>query len=270
MIFRGVCLAILFFATVVAVPPQRAEAGRGGKAIVIIGGVLGAAYIISRAAKRARRNKRKKRSYSGSRSKRKNIVRSTKARSSYSRSQVAQIQHMLNRLGFNAGDPDGRFGKNTSTAIKKFQREIGRRATGRLTKNERTALIRRAGGSNALASAPSTRATGNTEASLQPTSASPPETAFTGPGVAEFPLPQRYLVQSKWLLSGEGNKRQGIRTANACAAICDRNSCCQGFVYRGGQCTILKDVSAMSPTAQSNLSFVSGIKRDNSADSCRL
>ncbi len=47
---------------------------------------------------------------------------------------VAKVQTKLLHLGYDPGIIDGKMGPNTRRAIKQFQRDIGRRQTGRITK----------------------------------------------------------------------------------------------------------------------------------------
>lgn len=47
---------------------------------------------------------------------------------------VAKVQTQLLHLGYNPGVIDGKMGPNTRKAIKNFQRNIGRRPVGRITK----------------------------------------------------------------------------------------------------------------------------------------
>jgi peptidoglycan hydrolase-like protein with peptidoglycan-binding domain len=47
---------------------------------------------------------------------------------------VAKVQTELLQLGYDPGEIDGLIGPNTRRAIKQFQRDIGRRQTGRITK----------------------------------------------------------------------------------------------------------------------------------------
>ncbi len=52
----------------------------------------------------------------------------------YSHKYIAKIQTRLTYLGFPCGEIDGKFGPNTKEAIKEFQRSIGKRSTGRISK----------------------------------------------------------------------------------------------------------------------------------------
>jgi len=62
------------------------------------------------------------------------------------RAQRAEIQHRLNRLGYDAGAPDGAFGGQTREAIKAFQRSLGAEPTGKITESQVAALYQRSGG----------------------------------------------------------------------------------------------------------------------------
>jgi len=52
----------------------------------------------------------------------------------YSHKYIKKIQTELTELGFYPGYIDGKMGPNTAEAIKAFQKSIGRRPTGRITK----------------------------------------------------------------------------------------------------------------------------------------
>lgn len=56
---------------------------------------------------------------------------------------IRNIQAILNNNGFNAGNPDGKLGKNTVTAIKEFQKSVGQSPDGRITDELVTALLAR-------------------------------------------------------------------------------------------------------------------------------
>ncbi len=56
---------------------------------------------------------------------------------------IRNIQAILNKNGFDAGQPDGKLGKNTVTAIKDFQKSIGQAPDGRITNELVTALLAR-------------------------------------------------------------------------------------------------------------------------------
>ena len=58
--------------------------------------------------------------------------RSSPTGPSYSRDQVAEIQSLLNELGYDAGTVDGVLGINTRAAIAAYQRDNGYAATGRI------------------------------------------------------------------------------------------------------------------------------------------
>ena len=46
---------------------------------------------------------------------------------------IGEAQHLLNRLGFNIGEPDGRMGARTTNAIRLFQLQYGLKVTGEVT-----------------------------------------------------------------------------------------------------------------------------------------
>ncbi|WP_454700233.1 cell division protein PodJ [Agrobacterium burrii] len=56
---------------------------------------------------------------------------------------IRNIQAILNKNGFDAGQPDGKLGKNTVTAIKDFQKSVGQAPDGRITNELVTALLAR-------------------------------------------------------------------------------------------------------------------------------
>lgn len=57
--------------------------------------------------------------------------------------QTRKVQLALNNIGFNAGNPDGVYGKRTGQAIAQFQSSIGRTASGRLSPEEMDILFER-------------------------------------------------------------------------------------------------------------------------------
>ncbi|MDP9870872.1 cell division protein PodJ [Agrobacterium tumefaciens] len=56
---------------------------------------------------------------------------------------IRNIQAILNKNGFDAGQPDGKLGKNTVTAIRDFQKSVGQTPDGRITNELVTALLAR-------------------------------------------------------------------------------------------------------------------------------
>jgi len=46
---------------------------------------------------------------------------------------IGEVQHLLNKLGFNIGEPDGRMGVRTANAIRLFQLQYGLKVTGEVT-----------------------------------------------------------------------------------------------------------------------------------------
>lgn len=55
---------------------------------------------------------------------------------------VAALQRALKELGFDAGPPDGQFGKQTRTAVKAFQKKTGLPVTGVVNRKTIRALNR--------------------------------------------------------------------------------------------------------------------------------
>jgi peptidoglycan hydrolase-like protein with peptidoglycan-binding domain len=58
---------------------------------------------------------------------------------------VGEVQRLLNKLGFNIGEPDGRMGVRTSNAIRLFQLQYGLKVTGEVTADLISQLQKRAG-----------------------------------------------------------------------------------------------------------------------------
>ncbi|MGI9372871.1 MAG: peptidoglycan-binding domain-containing protein [Hyphomicrobiales bacterium] len=54
---------------------------------------------------------------------------------------LRSTQSALNKLGYNAGKPDGLYGKRTANAIRQFQASLGHNQTGRLKGEERDVLF---------------------------------------------------------------------------------------------------------------------------------
>lgn len=52
----------------------------------------------------------------------------------YRVSTVKKVQRKLNKLGYKCGKADGRYGKKTKSAIRKFQRRKGMSVTGKINK----------------------------------------------------------------------------------------------------------------------------------------
>ena len=125
--------------------PSESVAGGGD---FLAGAVTGAAgAIIVNELSKQRRPQRvyrgKRRGKAQRRSRGRSSTRSTARRSNVNPQQRAALrdaQGRLNRLGFNAGVPDGLMGPNTRNAIRSFQASIGEPQTGNLT-NEQTARL---------------------------------------------------------------------------------------------------------------------------------
>ena len=90
-----------------------------------IGGCVGQPRRTYRTKRRTYNNRR-----TTTRSKRSSIVRDD-----------ANIQRALNAFGFNAGSPDGLFGRKTKAAIRSYQGSIGAKQTGTLTTQQRATLL---------------------------------------------------------------------------------------------------------------------------------
>jgi peptidoglycan hydrolase-like protein with peptidoglycan-binding domain len=64
------------------------------------------------------------------------------AETGMSEAQRRQVQEALGRLDYYQGHMDGIFGRLTRDAIRRFQKDIGAEATGHLTAEEATRLMR--------------------------------------------------------------------------------------------------------------------------------
>jgi hypothetical protein len=64
-------------------------------------------------------------------------------RDQYNIEHVYEVQIRLRRLGYYSGAPTGTFGETTERAVKRFQRALGLRATGRVLRATWEPLIRR-------------------------------------------------------------------------------------------------------------------------------
>ena len=53
------------------------------------------------------------------------IVHMPENETALSRTQVAELQELLNSRGFDSGEPDGRVGSRTRAAVRAFQSEYG-------------------------------------------------------------------------------------------------------------------------------------------------
>ena len=79
---------------------------------------------------------------------------------------VINLQKRLKDLGFDPGEPDGRFGPGTTAAVIAFQQSQGLSADGIVGPNTAAALQPNSGGDDASAGATNSDATGGAEASL--------------------------------------------------------------------------------------------------------
>lgn len=154
--------------------PERASAGNDFLKGVIVGGV--GAAIINHANKNQRKSaprtvyKKKtvtKKSSSG--------PRSTIATFATTRTEVRDYQTRLNALGYNAGTPDGLYGKMTRNAVSSFQASLGAPMTGKLTSSEAGILIQRSSQPLIATAGPSA---GYAMAAQQPQAYPQPQTAF--------------------------------------------------------------------------------------------
>ena len=79
---------------------------------------------------------------------------------------VINLQKRLKDLGFDPGEPDGRFGPGTTAAVIAFQQSQGLSADGIVGPNTAAALQANSGGDDSSGGATSSDATGTAEASL--------------------------------------------------------------------------------------------------------
>src|SRR5437763_7136487 len=79
---------------------------------------------------------------------------------------VINLQKRLKDLGFDPGEPDGRFGPGTTAAVIAFQQSQGLSADGIVGPNTAAALQANSGGDDSSGGATNSDATGTAEASL--------------------------------------------------------------------------------------------------------
>lgn len=133
--------------------------------------------------------------------------RSSRRSAQMSRATRRQVQQRLNQQGFNAGAADGAFGRGTRAAIRRFQRSIGARATGRLTQSQLTQLLNGGGPAPAPAVVP---ASGDTQNFIM--------------------LPDTDLPGFDYRNPRNDRSLRGA-SEQACAAACNADATCQAFTY---------------------------------------
>ncbi|MEM1049555.1 MAG: peptidoglycan-binding domain-containing protein [Pseudomonadota bacterium] len=129
----------LIAAALTTLPSDRAEAGGGD----FLGGFAAGAItgaVITNAVKNRRAKKRRARSRGYSSRRYSSRPRSGRSRSSIVRDD-ANVQRALNLFGYDAGRPDGLFGRRTRAAIVRYQDALGASRTGSLSPAQRAALL---------------------------------------------------------------------------------------------------------------------------------
>jgi peptidoglycan hydrolase-like protein with peptidoglycan-binding domain len=118
-------ITALIAATVASGPVTRAAAD-AGSAIAggIIGGIVAGAIINE-----------------GQKNKRKSTTSTSNTVASGQRAENREVQSALNYFGFNAGTPDGAFGRQTRAAVSSYQATLGYPITGELSTFEKEFLL---------------------------------------------------------------------------------------------------------------------------------
>ncbi|WP_370125544.1 peptidoglycan-binding protein [Sinorhizobium fredii] len=158
-------------------------------------------------------------------------------RNSYDPGNVAEVQRILNELGYSAGPVDGEMGSQTRRAIIDFQRNTGLRQTGRPDSALLGALlsVQAQGGLAKVPVRPSDRPDAfNTTAGT----AGWPQTGAP----AEFTILPGYDLPNGDYRSGVTDPRLKVVSTAECQQLCAQDSQCQAFTYneRARVC-ILKD-----------------------------
>lgn len=122
--FTKTPLALAIAAGLVLSPAEPVRADSGDFIAGIAAGVIGAAIVGSSKKKRRSTRKTYRKRYSNP------AVRGD-----------ANVQRALNAFGFEAGTPDGLFGKRTRSAIKRYQAKRGDESSGYLTKTQKAELL---------------------------------------------------------------------------------------------------------------------------------
>ncbi|WP_011581738.1 peptidoglycan-binding protein [Chelativorans oligotrophicus] len=158
------------------------------------------------------------------------------------RAQIAEIQRLLNELGYPAGPVDGQMGSKTRQAIANFQRETGQAVTGQPD----PVLLAVLRGVHARGNG----ATAGSRPPAQVAAGQGPETGFT--------IMEGYDLPYSDYRSGLSDPTlRGISTVE-CQRACAADGLCQAFTYnRQAQVCILKN-SVPEPTLFGGA--VSGIK----------
>lgn len=122
------------------VPPQTAHAGNDFVKGAIVGGI--GAILLNESRKNSGKSTSRK-TTSKPKAKAPSGPRVTIATFPTTRDQVRDFQTRLNTLGFDAGVPDGLYGRNTRTAVSNFQASIGAAPTGKLNESDAAQLVQR-------------------------------------------------------------------------------------------------------------------------------
>jgi len=109
---------------------------------------------------------------------------------------VINLQKRLKDLGFDPGEPDGRFGPGTTAAVIAFQQSQGLSADGIVGPNTAAALQANSGGDDSSGGATNSDATGTAEASLPNVNATAVSKMFPGVPVKNIEQNLPFVLQA--------------------------------------------------------------------------
>ena len=109
---------------------------------------------------------------------------------------VINLQKRLKDLGFDPGEPDGRFGPGTTAAVIAFQQSQGLSADGIVGPNTAAALQANSGGDDSSGGATNSDATGTAEASLPNVNGSAVSKMFPGVPVKNIEQNLPFVLQT--------------------------------------------------------------------------
>ena len=109
---------------------------------------------------------------------------------------VINLQKRLKDLGFDPGEPDGRFGPGTTAAVIAFQQSQGLSADGIVGPNTAAALQANSGGDDSSGGATNSDATGTAEASLPNVNGSAVSKMFPGVPVKNIEQNLPFVLQA--------------------------------------------------------------------------
>ena len=109
---------------------------------------------------------------------------------------VINLQKRLKDLGFDPGEPDGRFGPGTTAAVIAFQQSQGLSADGIVGPNTAAALQPNSGGDDSSGGATNSDATGTAEASLPNVNGSAVSKMFPGVPVKNIEQNLPFVLQA--------------------------------------------------------------------------